>query len=449
MMPEGIGKVGFLTSIIEYVILFVNLGIPMYGVREIARVRDDKQLRDKTTLEILLLHLSLSVIGYLVVLLLCLFVPQINSEISLFVVLSSSILLNAIGCEWFYQGIENFLYVTIRGITVKVLSVIFLFTCVKAKDDILLYGLFTVIGVYGGHIFNFLKLRNYICWESIHFNTLNPFKQFKGSLGSFTFSVISVAYILLNPTILGFMRNMEEVGYFTASTKLMVWGVRITSCLGVVMMPHISNVLANKQMDEFKLLSQKAYDFVVLISVPLVVLLFFLSEPAVLLLCGEYFLPAVATTKIIAPVVFCTGLAGVMGYQILFPMGHLNIVIKSALIGFVVDLFLCVLLIPIYTFNGTALAYLMAELCTMISIMWLSRHLLPLKLLTKNLYEVCISGGGMAVLLFFVGQIGVNPFVKTVLIGVSGVFAYLFLLVLFRNKMFASVLKSLQSRLIS
>ena len=40
--PIGIGKITFSTSIINYFLLFTNLGIPLYGIREIARVREDK-----------------------------------------------------------------------------------------------------------------------------------------------------------------------------------------------------------------------------------------------------------------------------------------------------------------------------------------------------------------------------------------------------------------------
>lgn len=38
---DGIGQVNFFTSIIGYISLFTSLGIPMYAIREIARVRND------------------------------------------------------------------------------------------------------------------------------------------------------------------------------------------------------------------------------------------------------------------------------------------------------------------------------------------------------------------------------------------------------------------------
>ena len=58
LLPEGIGEINFMNSIVGYVIILTSLGIPMYAVKEIARCRDDKEVCDKTTVEILsLIHI--------------------------------------------------------------------------------------------------------------------------------------------------------------------------------------------------------------------------------------------------------------------------------------------------------------------------------------------------------------------------------------------------------
>ena len=49
----------------------------------------------------------------------CLTVTKVQTDIPLFLLLSATIFFTAIGCEWFYQGIEDFKYVAIRGMVVK------------------------------------------------------------------------------------------------------------------------------------------------------------------------------------------------------------------------------------------------------------------------------------------------------------------------------------------
>lgn len=43
LLPIGTGKVAFATSIVTYFSMFAQLGIPTYGIRVCAQVRDDKK----------------------------------------------------------------------------------------------------------------------------------------------------------------------------------------------------------------------------------------------------------------------------------------------------------------------------------------------------------------------------------------------------------------------
>ena len=48
LMPEGTGKVSFAISLITYFNMFAQLGIPTYGIRACAMVRDDKEELTRT-----------------------------------------------------------------------------------------------------------------------------------------------------------------------------------------------------------------------------------------------------------------------------------------------------------------------------------------------------------------------------------------------------------------
>ena len=67
----------------------------------------------------------------------------------LFYLLSTTILFTALGVQWFYQAVEDFRFITIRGIVVRVLAALSLFLFVKSPDDLLIYGAITG-GVDGG-----------------------------------------------------------------------------------------------------------------------------------------------------------------------------------------------------------------------------------------------------------------------------------------------------------
>lgn len=340
MMADGIGQVNFFQSIISYISLFTCLGIPMYAIREIAKVRDNLEKMTRTTVEILLLHAFLTLFGYIIVAAICMTVAKVQTDIPLFLILSVSIFFTAIGCEWFYQGIEDFKYVAIRGIVVKTVSVLLLFLLVKSKEDILWYGAYTVFGVLGGNIFNFIRLRKYLHRDFVGFSKLHPFKHLKPALHIFVFNVIASIYLQLNNVLLGFMKDAEAVGYFTAATKLMVIAVGLSSALGTVMMPRTSNLVAENKMNEFKELVQKSYDFIIASTIPLTIGLMFVSPYIILVLCGVNFTPAILTSQIIALNVLMIGVSNVLGMQILYPMNQINIVILSISIGAITNLLL-------------------------------------------------------------------------------------------------------------
>lgn len=65
----GVGKVASAQNIASYFVTLAALGLPSYGVREFAKVRDNKAERDKLFTELLLLNIistTLAVVGFLV-----------------------------------------------------------------------------------------------------------------------------------------------------------------------------------------------------------------------------------------------------------------------------------------------------------------------------------------------------------------------------------------------
>lgn len=428
--PEGIGQVNFFSSIIGYISLFTCLGIPMYAVREIARDRNDIVKMNRTSVEILLLHALLSLAGYLIVAVLCLTVPQIKVDIPLFLILSLTIFFTAIGCEWFYQGIEDFKYITIRGLVVKVVSVVLLFIFVKTKDDLIYYGAYTVIGILGGNIFNFFRLRKYIHKENIVFSNLNISRHIKPVLQVFSFNVVTSVYLQLNPVLLGFLKGALAVGYFTAATKIMSVVMKLSSCLGVVMMPRTSNLIAEHKEEEFNKLIQKSYDFTIAISLPLTCGLLVAAPYIIKVLCGQEFIPATFASQIIAPIILMVGISNVMGIQVLYPKGMIKTVIHCCLIGAIVDLLLNVILIPFFSYNGTAIAYLGAEVATTVSMYLIAKKDLPIRFFKKCHIDYLLGSILMSVIVLTVPLLGefssITILSLQIVIGTFVYFIYLF-----------------------
>ena len=432
---DGIGQINFFQSIISYISLFTCLGIPMYAIREIARDRSDVVQMNRTAMEILLLHSMLTLVGYAIVAILCLTVPQIQVNIPLFLILSLTIFFTAIGCEWFYQGIENFKYITIRGLIIKTISLVLLFIFVKSKTDLLYYGCYTVFGVLGGNIFNFFRLRKYIHRENIIFSELHIKRHIQPVLKVFSFSVVTSIYLQLNTVLLGFLKNALAVGYFAAATKVMQMLLQMSACLGSVMMPRASHLIAENKESEFNALIQKSYDFTLAIALPMTVGLIFCAPNLITSLCGVKFENSILPSQIIAPIILMVAISNVFGIQVLFPKGKINIVTLCCGIGAVVDLVLNLCLIPFFSYVGTSIAYLGAEVATTISMYFIGRKYLPITYFKKNHLNYLLGCILMAIVLYAIADLQFSTISILILQGCCGIVVY-FLVLCVRKDIF-------------
>lgn len=447
MLAEGIGQVSFFQSIISYISLFTCLGIPMYANREIARVRDDVKKRSEVAVEILLLHAMLTIMGYIAVAVICMTVAKVQTDIPLFIILSASIFFTAIGCEWFYQGIEDFKYIAIRGIIIKCISVVLLLVLVKTKDDILWYGVYSVAGVLGGNVFNFFRLRKYVGINMLDIHSLRPLRHLKPTLQIFAFSVIISFYGQMNNVLLGFMDSETSVGYFTTATKLLAITMTISTALSNVMLPRASYLIAENKMDEFRAVIQKSYDFIVALTLPLCISLIFTSHDAILLLSGASFEPAILASQIVAVTIISVGLSNIMGMQILYPIGKINIVILCTFIGAVVNTVLNVMLIPAYQHNGTAIAYMLTEFVITLSMFLIGRKYYPIRFFKRQHLNYLFATLIMAVSLYYIGTLQYDTIMSFVLMVVVGIIEYGVILLMLRDPIIMMVIETIKQRL--
>lgn len=441
---DGIGQINFFQSIISYISLFTCLGIPMYAIREIARDRSDVVQMNRTAMEILLLHSMLTLVGYAVVAILCLTVPQIQVNIPLFLILSLTIFFTAIGCEWFYQGIEDFKYITIRGLVIKTVSVVLLFIFVKSKTDLLYYGCYTVFGVLGGNIFNFFRLRKYIHRENIIFSELHIKRHIKPVLKVFSFSVVTSIYLQLNTVLLGFLKNALAVGYFAAATKVMQMLLQMSACLGSVMMPRASYLIAENKEDEFNRLIQKSYDFTLAIALPMTIGLIFSAPSLITALCGVKFEHSILPSQIIAPIILMVAISNVFGIQVLFPKGKINIVTFCCGIGAVADLILNLCLIPFFSYIGTSIAYLGAEVATTVSMYFIGRKYIPIIYFKKSHLTYALGCVVMALALYGISLLQLPTLTILLLQGFCGVLAYFIILCICKDEMLVQILSKIK-----
>lgn len=377
LQADGVGTINFATSIIAYFSMLGMLGIPTYGVRACAKVRDDKEKLDKTVLEIMILNGLVMIISISILFVSVVTVERLRSERLLYLVLSSTLFFNVLGVDWFYKSLEKYTYIAIRSIIFKVLSILLMFFLVKTSSDYVIYGAISVFAAVGSNLLNFINLRNLISWNSL--KTLDIFQHLKPTLTFFLLTVSTTIYLNVDTTMLGFIKGSEAVGYYSAAVKIKQILVSVVTSLGVVLLPRLSYYYEQGRTEEFERLTQKALNFIFLISLPMIVYFTLVSKQTILFLSGETFLPSVFPMRLIMPTVLFIGLSNLMGIQILVPTNRERLVVYSTLIGALVDIVLNIFAIPILGASGAALACMVAELSvTIVQFYFLRDFLIPI-----------------------------------------------------------------------
>lgn len=447
LTANGIGIVNFLNSIISYIVLLTSLGIPLYGIRETARVRDNPRELTRTTIEIISLNLFLNIIGYLIVFILCLTIPEIKELWGLFILLSTSIIFTTLGCQWFYSGIEDFKYITIRGLIVRIACTVFLFLVVKSKNDLYWYALYTVLITSGNYIINFICLKNKISVKSISISELNILKHIKPASAVFIFSLITSIYLNLDKVMLGFMQDAKSVGYYTASSQIAHILITIVAALGAVMLPRSSNLIKLGKFEDFYRLLKKAYYFIIMLAMPLCIGCFIMAPVLIHVFCGSGYDPAIQTLRILCPIIIALGVSNLIGLQMLYPMDLIKLVTFSTCIGATINFTLNVLLIPLFSQDGAAIASVAAECSVTITQIILAKKYIKFYLFSKQFFLYLGASIIMGSCCYLVLLLGFKDIINLIFTPILGMFIYIFILSVFKDKFIIELRHIITSKL--
>lgn len=358
--PVGTGKVSFATSVITYFNMFAQLGIPTYGVRAIAKCRDDKKEMSKTAVELLLLNLIVGAVSYVLLYLSTGCIAKLQAEQVLLFAMCPLILCKAIGMEWLYKGLEQYKLIAIRGLICQLIAFVMLFFMVRTESDYVQYGVVTVIATSAAGIFNFIHSRKLIDFGVLK-EGLSVRRHLKPVLLFFAMTCAITVYTCLDATMLGFMTADAEVGYYDAAVKIKYALSLIITSLGTVILPRASYYVEKGLMEEFRDITKKALSFVLMLAIPCTVFFIIYAREGIYLISGPDYAPAIAPMIAILPALIPIAMTNVFGIEILVPTGREKEVLYSTIAGVIIDLILNLILIPKFGATGAAIGTLAAE----------------------------------------------------------------------------------------
>lgn len=437
--PEGLGKVEFSNSIVSYFVLFTALGIPTYGMREIARVRDDEKLRSKTVWELTCILAFTVVFGYALYFTLVHFVPQINEQKILFYIVAPTIFLSDFSFEWFYQGIENQTYITIRYICIKVMQVILIFLLIKTPLHFYRYAAIAVGLNSVSTVFNIFHLRKFICKVSL--KDIEIGKHLKSIFIIFASVVAVNIYLHLDSTMIGFICGDKYVGLYSAANKVVRIIISLVTAMSAVIIPRLENCLKKGNEENYEKYLNLSLHYILILSIPCCIGLCFLSSNLIVIFAGKKYSDSAVTMKILSLIIFIVPLAYFSGLQILYPHRKECQYTFSVSIASILNLFSNFLLIPRFMQNGAAVGTVIAEFSgLLIQLIFSRNYLKKTDLFSLNTIKYLLAGIVMLLWLFLISFIKLNAFLSCGISIFTSAIVYGAILILMKEKLMTEIL---------
>ncbi len=361
--PGNIGLCGFIDGLVNYFILLSAMGVGIAGVREIAMHRNDRDKMNRVFSSMMFLSGVTTLIAVIAMIVATVYVPELRENKVMMAVGAVKLVSNYFLIEWFYKGLEDFRYITVRSIIVKSLYVVAVFLFVREADDYVTYFLLTVLVVTVNALVNTVHARRFISFTLKGLTLRACFKPFM-IFG--LYMILTSMYTTFNVVYLGFVCGDVEAGYYTTATKLCAIIMALFTAFSTVMMPRLSSLLADGKIGEFRSLLAKSRDLLMSLAMPVIISVIIFAPEVVFLLSGPGFEGAVLPMCITMPMVFVIGYEQILVIQTLMPLGKDTVVMRNSAVGAVVSIALNVLLVGHLQAVGSALSWVACEILIMV-----------------------------------------------------------------------------------
>ena len=436
LTPAGVGLNFTVQNNVSYFVIFAMLGIPAYAIREIAKIRDDRQKTDKLFSELLVLNAILTTLSLLLFFVCVFTIDYLHKELVLYLICGITILTNYINFDWYYQAVEEYRFIAVRSIIIKVISMTAVFIFVREPDDLYIYAFIYSMANCGQYLINIIRARRNV---SLRLRELELWSHIK-PLVYLTLYVISIEiYSHVDITMLGIIDGQTTVAFYSCAQRVISLVVTFIISVTAVFLPRLSYYYANER-DKFYRLTKFGVDLMIFISVPACIGIASIAGPLIRIWLGSEYEESIPCLIILSFIIPLKCIGDMACFQVMICAGKEMSLMVSNFAALFVNIVLNVLLIPRYGAFGASVASLISEVFVFILVLYLSRKLQLYKADYRNLFSVMISSAVMSVTVLIIESV-VSPVLLAFIMGMAaGVLIFVVMNLIMSNSFFSVLL---------
>lgn len=435
--PENIGIYSYVISVFSYLLMFGSLGISLYGRREIAYVKDDKYKRSKILYELLILK---SITLIIAILTFGMFLDAESNYIIFYLIMLMDLLFNIFDLTWFYQGIGELKKLSLVNLFIKTLNIICIFIFIKTSEDLIKYFILTVIFDIVSIVLLWTGITKYI--QKIKLSELKIFKNLKMCIILFIPQIFINIYTVCDKIMLGNLsNNIEEVGFYENSNKIIRLSLNVINSLVAVMIPVISHEFKNKNNQKIKQYMNLSIEFVIFMALPLMFGIIGISNNLVLVIFGEQYTKMIEIIRTLSLIIIPVGITSIIGEQYLVSIKKEKQFTLYIMIGAITNVILNLVLIPKYSVMGATIATVLTEWLVFVMEFPVIKKIIDLKQMMLIFIKYLLCSLVMFLIIYVIGTIKTNMIVLITQLLV-GIIIYFLILLILKDKYMKSIMEN-------
>ena len=438
LLPASIGEVTYANNIVTYFTIMAFLGIPTYGLREIANAQDDQKKLNRLFTELYIIN-GISTAAFSVLYFgMILVVPVFRNHLFLHCLVGLNVVLNAFNISWLFEGLEEFSYISVKNTIIKIIAFILLVLLVKTENDIITYVCISLFGTCGSYFVNMFYSRQFVHFT---FNGLNLKRHMRPIFMLVIVNLAIEIYTLVDTTMLGSMLPKEHVAFYTYASRINRVILSVTNTITMVLVPRISYYYEKGQYDDFNKLLTKGLKTLFYLAIPLIVGIQFTARYLICMLYGEAYFPSVAVERILSMALIISPIGYLLGSRVMLVSNQESKMAICVGIGAVVNIFGNYFLIRTYAETGAAIASVISEIVVMVLYVNYGRKIFKLASYKTTLIKVLGAGAAEAAILTFSTLLIQNDLIRTIVQVVTGALTFIVTLLLLRDETFSGYMQ--------
>lgn len=365
-LTEGSGQISFVSSVVQIFTLFASLGFYTYGVREGAKIRDNREKFSKFGQELLFINTVATVTAYAVFLPCVFFLPSFQPYRTLLLIRGPMIGIYALGMDWVFGANEDYVYIAWRQIASQLFSIAALFLFIHDAEDIYLYVFLNTFTNFMIFVWSILHSRKYLFYKPRRNFDYHILTHLPPIFMLFATALASKVYTSIDTLLLGFMATDHNVGLYSAAVKINTVLITFFSAMSPVFIPRLIRYIENNSFASYCSLLKRILGLIIGLGLPAVVGIELLSEQIIRIIADRSFAPAMITMRILAPIILLNACVHVLYYDVLVLHEKEKSVLLCTLLGAGINLVISFLLIPAFAENGAAVGSVISEFITLL-----------------------------------------------------------------------------------